>query len=172
MEDRPRRLDAASQDLVSANLGLAGWFAHRYRGCGIEPEELYSLACLGLCRAALAWQPGRGCKFGTFASTAIVQDILNELKHRHRKCRWRADYHAPLNPEAPGLAVRDPEPIDIETEALWAAIRRLPAREQAVITARLEGRLHREIALDVGLGKNRVGLIEQRARTLLRERLA
>jgi RNA polymerase sigma factor (sigma-70 family) len=172
MEDRPRRLDAAGQALVSANLKLAGWFAHRYRECGIEPEELHSLACLGLCRAALAWRPGRGCRFNVYAYDIILRGILNALKYRHRKCRCRADYHAPLGSNLPGLAVYDPEPIGIETEALWAAIRSLPAREQAVITARLAGRLHREIALEVGLGRFSVGLIEQRARTLLKEKLA
>lgn len=58
-----------------ANLGLARSCAARYIGRGIEYEELYGAACLGLVKAAKGFDPSRGLRFSTYAVPVIMGEI-------------------------------------------------------------------------------------------------
>lgn len=66
--------------LVTENLGLVHLCANRFRGRGVEYEELYSSGCVGLVKAASAFDEGRGVKFSTYA----VPVILGEIKRIFR----------------------------------------------------------------------------------------
>lgn len=66
--------------LPEEHLGLVHHCAARFRGRGIEYEELYSAGCLGLMKAARAFDPDRGVQFSTYA----VPVILGELKRMFR----------------------------------------------------------------------------------------
>lgn len=57
------------------HLGLAHLCANRFRGRGIEYEELYSAGCYGLVKAANAYDPSRGVCFSTYAVPVIVGEI-------------------------------------------------------------------------------------------------
>lgn len=62
------------------HLGLVHHCANRFRGRGIEYEELYSAGCLGLVKAVKGFDPERGAQFSTYA----VPVILGELKKLFR----------------------------------------------------------------------------------------
>lgn len=62
------------------NLGLVHLCANRFRGRGIDYEELYSAGCLGLLKAVKAFDGDRGVKFSTYA----VPVILGEIKRLFR----------------------------------------------------------------------------------------
>lgn len=66
--------------LVTENLGLVHLCANRFRGRGVEYEELYSSGCIGLVKAASAFDEERGVKFSTYA----VPVILGEIKRIFR----------------------------------------------------------------------------------------
>lgn len=68
------------QPLAEENLGLVHLCANRFRGRGVEYEELYSAGCLGLLKAVKAFDPERGVKFSTYA----VPVILGEIKRLFR----------------------------------------------------------------------------------------
>lgn len=68
------------QPLAEENLGLVHLCANRFRGRGIEYEDLYSAGCLGLLKAVKAFDSGRGVKFSTYA----VPVILGEIKRLFR----------------------------------------------------------------------------------------
>lgn len=57
------------------HLGLAHLCANRFRDRGIEYEELYSAGCLGLVKAANAYDPSRGVCFSTYAVPVIMGEI-------------------------------------------------------------------------------------------------
>ncbi len=65
---------------VENNLGLVHLCANRFRGKGIEYEELYSAGCVGLVKASKAFDESRGVKFSTYA----VPVILGEIKRLFR----------------------------------------------------------------------------------------
>ena len=62
------------------NLGLVHLCANRFRGHGIEYDDLYSAGCIGLLKAVKAFDSGRGVKFSTYA----VPVILGEIKRLFR----------------------------------------------------------------------------------------
>ena len=65
---------------VEDNLGLVRLCAGRFKGKGIEYEELYSAGCMGLVKAVKAFDESRGVRFSTYA----VPVILGEIKRLFR----------------------------------------------------------------------------------------
>ena len=62
------------------NLGLVHLCANKFRGRGIEYDDLYSAGCIGLMKAVRAFDTGRGVRFSTYA----VPVILGEIKRLFR----------------------------------------------------------------------------------------
>ena len=67
-------------EFIQNNLGLARSCAGRFRGRGIEYEDLYAAACLGLVKACDGFDASRGLCFSTYA----VPVILGEIKKLFR----------------------------------------------------------------------------------------
>lgn len=65
---------------VSENLGLVHACAKRFRGRGIEYDDLYQAGCLGLVKAVDAFDTQRGVRFSTYA----VPVILGEMRRLFR----------------------------------------------------------------------------------------
>lgn len=62
------------------HLGLVHLCANRFRGRGMEYEDLYSAGCIGLLKAVKAFDCARGVQFSTYA----VPVILGEIKRLFR----------------------------------------------------------------------------------------
>ena len=74
-------MNAVKNDgFVEENLGLVHLCANRFRGRGIEYDDLYGAGCIGLVKAASAFDTERGVKFSTYA----VPVILGEIKRLFR----------------------------------------------------------------------------------------
>ncbi len=67
-------------EYIESNLGLVHSCANRFRGKGVEYEELYAAGCVGLIKAYDAFNTDRGVKFSTYA----VPVILGEIKKLFR----------------------------------------------------------------------------------------
>lgn len=61
--------------MVEQNLGLVHSCAHRFRGRGIEYDDLYQAGCVGLVKATAAFDEGRGVMFSTYAVPVILGEI-------------------------------------------------------------------------------------------------
>lgn len=66
--------------LVEQNIGLVHSCANRFRGKGIEYDDLFQAGCVGLIKAADNYDEGRGFLFSTYA----VPVILGEIKRIFR----------------------------------------------------------------------------------------
>lgn len=66
---------------ASDNLGLVHSIANRFRGRGIEYDDLFSAGCLGLVKAIDKFDESRGLCFSTYA----VPLIMGEIKGLFRK---------------------------------------------------------------------------------------
>lgn len=60
---------------VEQNLGLVHSCANRFRGKGIEYDDLYSAGCMGLVKAFDAFDDQRGVRFSTYAVPVILGEI-------------------------------------------------------------------------------------------------
>lgn len=78
-EDQKELYDRRNE-VVSANLGLVHACAHKFKGKGIEYDDLFQAGCIGIIKAANAFDTGRGVKFSTYA----VPVILGEIKRLFR----------------------------------------------------------------------------------------
>lgn len=66
--------------VVCDNMGLVHSCAKRFRGRGLEYDDLVQAGCVGLIKAADGFEPERGLKFSTYA----VPLILGEIKRLFR----------------------------------------------------------------------------------------
>ena len=73
-------MDTRDAAFIEQNLGLVRLCANRFRGKGIEYEDMYSAGCIGLLKAAKAFDDSRGVRFSTYA----VPVILGEIKRLFR----------------------------------------------------------------------------------------
>lgn len=66
--------------VVTDHMGLVHACAHRLRGRGVEYEDLVQTGCVGLMKAARAFDHSRGLQFSTYA----VPVILGEMRRLFR----------------------------------------------------------------------------------------
>lgn len=59
--------DLSREEVVQQNMGLVHSCAHRLKGRGIEYEDLVQAGCIGLMKAADAFDRERGVLFSTYA---------------------------------------------------------------------------------------------------------
>ena len=60
---------------IEQNLGLVHHCANRFRGRGVEYDDLFSAGCVGLTKAADGYDPALGFAFSTYAVPAILGEI-------------------------------------------------------------------------------------------------
>ena len=73
-------MNKTDNKFIQDNLGLVHSLAARFKGRGIEYEELYAAGCEGLVKAAKGFDQSRGLQFSTYA----VPVILGEIKRLFR----------------------------------------------------------------------------------------
>ena len=66
---------SAEEQLITENLGLVHACANRFRGRGVEYEDLYQAGCVGLIKAAAGFDATLGYRFSTYAVPAILGEI-------------------------------------------------------------------------------------------------
>lgn len=76
-DENKRKID----ETVENNLGLVHHCANRFKGKGIEYDDLYQAGCMGLLKAARGFDETRGVMFSTYA----VPVILGEIKRLFRE---------------------------------------------------------------------------------------
>ena len=73
--DKTRR-----EAFITQNLGLVHSCAGRFRGRGIEYDDLYSAGCMGLVKAYDGFDESRGVCFSTYAVPKIAGEIRRFLR--------------------------------------------------------------------------------------------
>jgi len=154
-----RGTDAAAQ-LAADNIALAYYWAKRYwrPSLGMSLDELVSDACFAMLRAAHEYDPARGAKFGTYAST-FIKWALGRAVHNARK--WGR--MAALDPEyqCPDAEAHDRQ----EAEDAAAIIARVKAMLKPRWFAALEA-YHVEQLTFRETGR-RLGCTHERARQII-----
>ena len=70
----------SKDDMIESNYGLVHACANKFRGRGVEYEDLFQAGCIGLIKAAEKFDSERGFAFSTYA----VPVILGEIKRIFR----------------------------------------------------------------------------------------
>ncbi len=72
--------ESSRDQIIESNLGLVHACAHKFKGKGIEYDDLFQAGCMGLVKATDAFDTSRGVKFSTYA----VPVILGEMRRLFR----------------------------------------------------------------------------------------
>ena len=74
------QLKSEREEFIENNMGLVHSCAKRFKGKGIEYEEMFAAGCVGLVKAYDAFDSERGVQFSPYA----VPVILGEIKKLFR----------------------------------------------------------------------------------------
>ena len=70
----------ACEQVLQENAGLIWSIVRRYYGRGVDPDDLYQLACLGFLKAVRGFDPQFGTRFSTYAVPKIAGEIRRFLR--------------------------------------------------------------------------------------------
>jgi len=71
---------SAEDELVRRNSGLVGGIAHRFKGRGVEFEDLVQIGTIGMIKAIRSFDLSRGNAFSTYAVPLIIGEIRRFLR--------------------------------------------------------------------------------------------
>ena len=125
--------------LIEENIRLAYWTAEKFRGCGVEHEDVVGCCMLGLVKATGAYKTEKGVSFTTFAVRVMQNEVCLELR---KVRRWgRPGYMESLDAEREdGLRLAElvPDPhndySEVEAAMLYKAwMGKLEGQEKEVV---------------------------------------
>lgn len=73
-------MEQQEAELLHQHQGLIWSIVRRYHGRGVDEEDLYQLACIGLIKAARGYDPTYGTQFSTYAVPKIAGEIRRFLR--------------------------------------------------------------------------------------------
>jgi RNA polymerase primary sigma factor len=163
-------------EIIRANLRLVVSLVKKLCRDDHDLAELVSDGYVALMRAVERFDFSRGYKFSTYASWVIINSSIRDSARDHRRDHLRTGTLAML--EAAPDYRSDEFPCEVEQERYRAALRqmlvRLNDRERKIIVSRfgLEGTCQKtlsQLGKELGITKERVRQLENRAREKLRE---
>ena len=178
---------SAKEALLEGNVSLLKSIVRRYLGKGVEFDDLFQLAGIGLLKAVDTYNPGKGSKLATYAARCIDNELLMYFRGKKKRAKDISIYE-PIGTDKEGnqihlFDVLEEETVDVveqmEHEKDLATLRRLlPSvlsdREYQIISMRYGiGRnahiTQREAAQRLGISRSYVSRIEKKALGKLRE---
>lgn len=129
--------DAEAQ-LIEENSGLIWSIARRYYGRGVEPDDLYQLACVGFIKAVRGFDASLGNEFSTYAVPKIAGEIRRFLRDDGavkvgRAVKERSVRVRRIQAELEGRTGRSPTVTEVAAAA-GLTVEEVAACEQADVT--------------------------------------
>ena len=129
--------DISKENLIENNYGLVHACANKFRGRGVEYDDLFQAGCIGLIKAAQKFDSSRGFAFSTYAVPVILGEIKRIFRDGGavkigRSLKEKARHAMRIKEEMSVLLGREPtvselaEKLDVD---ISQAAETLPARE-------------------------------------------
>ena len=130
------KTDTRRDELIQNNIGLVHSCAQKLKGRGMEYDDLFQAGCMGLVKAADAFDTERGVRFSTYAVPVILGEMrrlfrdggtikvsrtLKELSLKINRARERFSLTHGREPHISELAILLEVPEDQIIEAISAA---------------------------------------------------
>lgn len=114
--------NSSNNPLVTENIGLVHACANRFRGSGVEYDDLFQAGCVGLIKAAAGFDESLGFRFSTYAVPAILGEIKRIFRDGGavkigRSAKEKARYLFSLKEELSVCLGREPTVTEISEKA-------------------------------------------------------
>ncbi len=114
--------NSSNNPLVTENIGLVHACANRFRGSGVEYDDLFQAGCVGLIKAAAGFDESLGFRFSTYAVPAILGEIKRIFRDGGavkigRSAKEKARYLFSLKEELSVFLGREPTVTEISEKA-------------------------------------------------------
>lgn len=153
------RLTLEQQTLVEKNHNLIYAMLHKYK---LPIDDYYGIAAIGLCNAALAYDPTKG-KFSTFACRVMINELFGEIRRENAKKRGKRKTISMDSDNGERLVGNIPSYDDLEERAMCldalAEVAKLPPKQREVVAMLIEGYTYQEISERTGYSCTAVGTI-------------
>ena len=121
---------AEREKIITENMGLVHSCAGKFKGKGVEYDDLFQAGCVGLVKAADGFEPERGFAFSTYAVPVILGEIRRVfrdggsvkvgrmLKEKSRAAMQERERLTRLNGQEPTLSeLADAMGLDVQETA-------------------------------------------------------
>ncbi len=175
------RVEAIRAQIVQANMPLVLAMAKRTRLSGLDPNEMISEGNLALLRSVDKFDCSRGFKFSTYACRAILKSFSRVAM---RTARYRGHFPTEFDPslekgdftdrlrdDLEARCVDEIREIMTENRASLSDVEQMVIRERFALdalTAPAKGRTLEQVGLMIGVTKERVRQIQNKALAKLR----
>lgn len=158
-----QKLNEAQKKLVEENHNLIYKYLNSRKLSLDSIEDWYGTAAIGLCKAALIFDPSRGTKFSTLAYICMDNDIRRIMRDSRKNVTVAISLDEDLS-DTQGLRLADaiPDPYDFcqsvyLNDAVSLAVNKLNDRDRQFINLIInEGMTHAEIARQFGVSRTLV----------------
>lgn len=140
---------------IEDHLGLAKFFARQYVSrygshAAYDIDDVRQQACIGLCLAAAAFDPGRGVPFSAYARNWLIVTMARG-RPRQESSMVTSEWDAIPEPMADIPPVGDGTEREERARAVRALIGKLDPDDAAIIRGRMAGKSLRVIAGELGV---------------------
>lgn len=176
----------AKHILVEHNLRLVAHVVKKYQHLDEDPEDLLSIGTIGLIKAVVTFNSGKGNRLATYAARCIENEILMMLRGK-KKTSKEISLYEPIGTDKEGNEIQLFDIIETQEEDAQTKIAlkddiavlydkvasELSSRERLVLKMRYglyngEEYTQREIAQQLGISRSYVSRIEKSAIEKLR----
>ncbi|MGN0623508.1 MAG: RNA polymerase sporulation sigma factor SigK [Oscillospiraceae bacterium] len=176
---------AAKDKLIEHNLRLVAHIIKKYYSVAKEQEDLISIGTIGLIKAVSTFDYTKGCRFATYASRCVENEILMHFRSL-KKSAGEIHFDEPIETDkngnqlalidiiSDGSSVQDDIELAISSERLYKLIdEHLDERETEIMILRYglyneKPLTQREVAKRLNISRSYVSRIEKKALQTLR----
>ncbi|HYF82813.1 MAG TPA: RNA polymerase sporulation sigma factor SigK [Clostridia bacterium] len=181
LEEYRKGNEDAKNILVERNLRLVAHIVKKYVNTGREIDDLISIGTIGLIKAIITFDEGKGTRLATYAARCIENEILMTIR-ASKKTKTEVSLHDPIGIDKEGNEISlidilgsdsdiilDEVELKIQIKKLYQRMETaLKKREKLVIELRYGlqngiSKTQREIAEMLGISRSYVSRIENRA---------
>jgi len=173
LNEEQKRLVEDIHNIIYSVLNRHGWSVNEY----------YDIAAIGLCTAAIKFDPSKGYKFSTYAYKAIKNSVLMEIRKSKalmRECNNMVSLDAMIQGESgseSGLITyndvvyskNDQIEDSVGSSAIKESVKRLNQKQLKIVCLKADGYTQREIADMLGVSRQSICRTLKKVRTKFSE---
>ena len=168
MGTKMKKLTKEQQELVIDYHDYIYYMCHKYN---LDINEYYDIFAIGLCKAAMTYDPSMGYKFTTYLHKVLYMRYIKNIDYKKMKKRCKyieVSLETPID-NTDNLYLKDTitNNLDLYDECIFLDFSKLKNTHKNVLILRSEGYSSKEISALLNMSKSNVNRLISEARELI-----